>query len=164
MILFEISREAFLPFLVASFIFGIIFGAIYDIFRIRRIAFRGKGRILDSVLTFFEDIVFFLFISVCLILICYKLHFGIPRWYSYIGALLGFFLYRNTVGRLVISVSDKIISLIERVLLFIKKRLILPVFGLLKALFGRLFYAAKRKYGILYTKKTERKILERILK
>ena len=61
MILFEISREAFLPFLVFSFLSGIALGAIYDILRIRRMATRRAGkRRLDFVLTFFEDIVFLL--------------------------------------------------------------------------------------------------------
>ncbi len=164
MILFEISREAFLPFLIVSFVFGLIFGAIYDIFRIRRIAFRGKGRTVDAVITFFEDVIFFLFISVCLILICYKLHFGIPRWYSYAGAFLGFILYRNTVGRIVIALSDRIISFMERVLLLIKKRLFLPVLSFFAALFGRLFKAAVKKYRESYTKKRQRKILDEILK
>lgn len=135
MILFEISREAFLPFLVCSFIIGIMLGAVYEIFRIRRKASRraGKKR-LDFVLTLFEDVIFCLFASVCLILATYKLYFGIPRWYSYGACALGFFLWQKTVGRLVMKLSDKIIDLIIRGLSFVKRKLIKPVWARIKKL------------------------------
>lgn len=75
--LIPVSREIFLPVIVWSLALGIISGAVYDIFRIRRAAFRipgtrflrgGKGR-ADTVLTFFEDILFSLFCTSVFILI-----------------------------------------------------------------------------------------------
>ncbi len=135
MILFEISREAFLPFLVFSFFIGIILGAIYDVFRIRRKAARKAGkRRLDFVLTLFEDVVFCLFASVCMILATYKLYFGIPRWYAYASLALGFFLWQKTVGRLVMKLSDKIIDLISRAFSFVKRRAVKPVLSRIKKL------------------------------
>ena len=129
MILFEISREAFLPFLVCAFIIGIMLGAIYDVFRIRRKAARKAGkRRLDFVLTLFEDVVFCLFATVCMILATYKLYFGIPRWYAYVSCALGFFLWQKTVGRLIMKLSDKIIDLIARAFSFIKRKLLCPMF------------------------------------
>jgi spore cortex biosynthesis protein YabQ len=129
MILFEISREAFLPFLVFSFLIGVILGAIYDVLRIRRKATRRAGkRRLDFVLTVFEDAVFCLFATVSMILVTYKLYFGIPRWYAYVSCVLGFFLWQKTVGRLIMKLSDKIIDLISRLLSLIKRKLVRPVF------------------------------------
>lgn len=127
MILFEISREAFLPFLIFSFLIGIMLGAVYEIFRIRRIAARKAGkRRLDFVLTLFEDIIFCLFASISMILATYKLYFGIPRWYAYASCALGFFFWQKTVGRLIMKLSDKIIDLLSRALSFLKRRLIMP--------------------------------------
>ena len=41
--LIPVSREIFLPVIVWSLALGIISGAVYDIFRIRRAAFRIPG-------------------------------------------------------------------------------------------------------------------------
>ncbi len=156
MILFEISREAFLPFLVFSFLIGIMLGAIYEIFRIRRKAARKAGKYrLDLVLTVFEDIIFCLFASVCLILVTYKLYFGIPRWYSYAACALGFFLWQKTVGRLIMKLSDKIIDLISRALSFIKRKLVKPAFGKVKELTKKI--TAKRRLHKIRTPKIKRK-------
>ncbi len=135
MILFEISREAFLPFLVCTFLIGIMLGAVYEIFRIRRKATRkANRRILDFVLTIFEDIIFCLFATICLILATYKLYFGIPRWYAYASCALGFFLWQKTVGRLVMKLSDKIIDLISRAFSFVKRRAVKPILSRIKKL------------------------------
>ena len=135
MILFEISREAFLPFLVFSFLSGVVLGALYDVLRIRRMATRraGKHR-LDLVLTFFEDVIFCLLATVTMILVTYKLYYGIPRWYAYAAFALGFFLWQKTVGRLIMKLSDKIIDLIARALSFVKIKLVKPVWSRVKKL------------------------------
>ena len=151
MILFEISREAFLPFLVFSFLTGIVLGAIYDVLRIRRKATRRAGkRRLDFVLTVFEDAVFCLFATVSMILVTYKLYFGIPRWYAYAAFALGFFLWQKTVGRLIMKLSDKIIDLIARVLFAFERKVIKPAFSGIKKLTKKItakcrFHKIKRK-------------------
>ncbi len=160
MILFEISREAFLPFLVLSFLVGIFLGALYDVFRIRRKALRALGRrLLDFILTLFEDIAFCTFAAVCLILVSYKTYFGIPRWYSYVSAAMGFFLWQRTVGRLVMSLSDRMIALISAVLSFIKRRLISPIIGAAAGLFLALHRKYAHKRALRYTKKREEELL-----
>ncbi len=160
MILFEISREAFLPFLVFSFIIGVLLGPVYDIFRIRRKAVRRMKRMkLDFVLTFIEDILFSVFASVALILVCYKLYFGIPRWYSYASAIAGFFLWRATLGRLVMALSDKIITGIAVMLAFIRARLLSPIFRALRGTIRKLSGKAALKRATAYTKAQEKKLL-----
>ncbi|MBQ8255295.1 MAG: spore cortex biosynthesis protein YabQ [Clostridia bacterium] len=144
MILFEISREAFLPFLVCTFLIGIALGAIYDVFRIRRKAARRANKMrLDLVLTVFEDIVFCLFATVCMILATYKLHFGIPRWYAYVSCALGFFFWQKTLGQLVMKLSDKIIDLVSRALSLIKRKLLKPALLRVKKLTSKI--TAKRQ-------------------
>lgn len=160
MILFEISREAFLPFLVFSFIIGVLLGPVYDIFRIRRKAVRRMKRMkLDFVLTFIEDILFSIFASVTLILVCYKLYFGIPRWYSYASAISGFFVWRITLGKLVMALSDKIIAGISVMLAFIRARLLAPIFRLINGTARRLSGKVALKRAISYTKAREKKLL-----
>ncbi len=160
MILFEISREAFLPFLVFSFLCGIAFGAVYDIFRIRRKAVRAaKRRILDLILTFFEDVIFCLFVTVTMILVCYKLYFGIPRWYSYAAAVIGFFLWQKTVGCLVMKVSDKIIEAIVRAGAFVKNKCVSPIIGGIKRLCSKYTSSLSQKRAKKYTEKREKAIL-----
>ena len=135
--LIPVSREIFLPVIVWSLALGIISGAVYDIFRIRRAAFRipgtrflrgGKGR-ADTVLTFFEDILFSLFCTSVFILIAYRLSFGLPRWYSAAAYAGGFFLYRETVGVLVMRSAEAIIRALCRAVLFVYRRAICPAYG-----------------------------------
>lgn len=134
--LIPVSREIFLPVIVWSLALGIISGAVYDIFRIRRAAFRipgtrflrgGKGR-ADTVLIFFEDILFSLFCTSVFILIAYRLSFGLPRWYSAAAYAGGFFLYRETVGVLVMRSAEAIIRALCRAVLFVYRRAICPAY------------------------------------
>lgn len=151
MILFEISREAFLPFLVCTFLIGILLGAVYEIFRIRRAASRKAGkRRLDFVLTLLEDVLFCLFASVALILATYKLYFGIPRWYAYVSVALGFFLWQKTVGRLIMKLSDKIIDVIAHLISLIKRKALTPMRSGIKKITEKItakcrFHKIKRK-------------------
>ena len=149
MILFEISREAFLPFLVFSFLIGITLGLVYDVFRIRRKATRKAGkRRVDFVLTFFEDVIFCLFATVSMILVTYKLYFGIPRWYAYVSCVLGFFLWQKTVGRLVMKLSDKIIDLIARALSFVKRKAVKPAWSRIKKLTKKIIAKFRLKNNV----------------
>ena len=72
--LIPLPRGAFWPLLLASLAAGFVFGALYDVFRIRRFALRlaagrpnGRplrdgiarhGERLDTILCFFEDLLF----------------------------------------------------------------------------------------------------------
>lgn len=164
MILFRISRESFLPYLAVSFILGILFGMIYDVFRIRRVAFRCRergraARIVENVIIFFEDTVFLLFVTVCLILTCYKTYFGIPRWYSYAAAALGFYIYYKTVGALVMKLSNKIISLIASALDFVRSRVIVPIIRAIKGAFLRVYRVFEVRLSKKRTKRFEKRVI-----
>ena len=172
--LIPVAREAFLPFLVVSFLCGLFFGAIYDIFRIRRIAFRPsrkekQGRLLrslgkhlsslDTVIIVFEDIFFFLLIAVTMILAGFKLSYGIPRWYSYGAALGGFFLWRVTLGRCVTGLAELVLSLLAKLTALGRRTLLAP----LGRCFFRLQGAAKarllRRRRRLFAEREEKRIL-----
>ena len=176
--LFPIDREVYLPFILWSLAIGFVFGAIYDIFRIRRAAFRlasgngkreGKGSRLkkavlsDTVIIFFEDILFSLFCSVVMILLAFKLHFGIPRWYSLFSALVGFLTYRNTLGRLVIASAEAIISLICRIVSkiteLLRKYVVSPIALLLTIAVDKTVSAVSKKRKKKYNSRYEKRIL-----
>jgi len=179
--LFPVSREAFLPLLLLSFLAGGLLAAVYDLLRIRRVAFRlptgradgveGKGgggffgalrrnlKRTDTLLCFFEDIAFCLFGTVVLILMDFKLHYGIPRWYSYAAVVGGFALWRVTLGRLIMSCSEAIVRFLLRMARWIKRRLLLPALRLLKRGAHGLWCRWKKRRARQYTEAEEKRIL-----
>ncbi len=138
--LIPLPPGAFLPLLLVSFLAGILFGALYDLFRIRRLALRlacrpdgtgsrisrPHGQRLDTVLCFFEDLLFCLFATVVLILVDYRLYYGVPRWYAYGATVAGFALYRVTVGRLVMGSAKALLHALRAGVLWCRRRLLHP--------------------------------------
>ena len=168
MILFPTPIDQFLPFLICSFVMGIILGALYEIFRLRRIASRcgtnKAKRIIDTVIVAVEDTVFLVFVAVVMALIAYKLNYGIPRWYSYGAAILGVILWRKTAGRLVIKLGDKIILLVKRVLMIVFVRIIFAPIGLISKIIGKFILRIENNRAKAYTKRYERKLLDTIFR
>lgn len=179
--LFRVEREAFLPLLIWSFAVGILFGAVYDLLRIRRVAFRlprkkdgeKAGKVVsffrrhwektDTVLIFFEDLIFSLFCTVTLILLDFRLYFGVPRWYSAAAALLGFLLYYVTVGKLVIRSAERLISLLRRAVGFLLLHTLFPVLRIVKSAWEALKRRRERKRRIRYTRKEEKRMLRLLM-
>ena len=163
MILFPVPIDHFLPFLICSFALGIILGALYDIFRIRRIAFRGRAlKAADFALTLIEDIAFLIFTAVAMILLAYKLNYGITRWYSYGAALVGVLLWRKTAGKLVIGLADKIISLIKHTIGWIFRKILFPPIRFLRSLIAKTTRKIKNNRAKAYTERYLEKILDDI--
>lgn len=165
--LIPVSREIFLPIFVWSLAFGILSGAVYDIFRIRRVAFRipqtghfhnVSGR-ADTVITFFEDVLFSLLCTVVFILIAYRLSFGLPRWYSAVAYAGGFFLYRETVGVLVIRSAEVIIGAVCRVVRFIYRVAVMPLLRLITGTVLKLFLNLRRRCREAYTVKYQKRLI-----
>jgi len=108
---------------------GVVLSACYDIFRIRRFAFRemsrpgvGKYRVLvENITVFAEDIVFALMSAVLFCVIFYRFSWGAVRWYALAAALISFSAYRATVGSLVMRIASRIIALIRRIYAFAAK-------------------------------------------
>lgn len=165
--LIPVSREIFLPVIVWSLALGIISGAVYDIFRIRRAAFRipgtrffrgGKGR-ADTVLTFFEDILFSLFCTFVFILTAYRLSYGLPRWYSAAAYAGGFFLYRGTVGVLVMRSAEAIIGAVCRAVRFVYRKAVCPVSGFITRCIGSAVGKISSRRRAAYTTRYEKRLI-----
>ncbi len=175
--LIPVEREIYIPLLLWSFAAGILFGAVYDIFRIRRAAFRipelfgmknekkpvkrlfGGFFAFDTVLCFIEDIIFALFCAVVMTLINFKLHFGLPRVYGIGSAVLGFSVYYFTVGKLVIRSAEAIVRFMFNAFAFIYRHTVLPVTRLIKKLWADSVSRARRKRLVRFTEEYENDLI-----
>jgi len=174
--LIPLAPWAFLPLVLLSLLAGILLGAVYDIFRIRRVTFRlpheenaVKNRIVrlfrrhlaltDTLLCFGEDIIFCLLGTVVLILMNYKLYYGVPRWYAFGAAALGFFGYRMTMGRLVMRSAESVIGWIRRGIAFIRRRILRPVIEGIQAWITACHRRRVQRREIAYTKAEESRML-----
>ena len=169
--LFPVSKTAFLPLVLWSFAAGILLGAIYDVFRIRRYAFRetkSAGKLFSHVLTadtvicFFEDIILALFCAVVMILLCFKFGFGVPRWYGGAALIGGFGLYHVTVGKLVMSSVKRILHFILLALKFVLRHTAAPLKALARKTVLRAFLALDEKSKMVYTERQEERFLTRL--
>lgn len=174
--LIPVGPWAFLPLVLLSLSAGILLGAVYDIFRIRRVAFRlpreekaTENRIArlfrrhlaltDTLLCFGEDVIFCLFGTVVLILMDYKLYYGVPRWYAFGAAVLGFWSYRMTLGKLVMRSAESVIGWIRTTVAFIRRRILRPVIERIKGWITACHRRRVQQKEIAYTNAEEARML-----
>ncbi len=168
--------------LILFFLFpGILLGAVYDLFRILRLARTDpKGAIVPKLyahfkierkvrlqserkkerflyaMVFAEDVLFCLIAAVTEILLFYHLNGGVIRIYGLLLSALGFFLYRMSLGRLVIGMAKKIIRL-GRQLIYIVFMVFLTPLILMTRLGKKVYICIHKKH----TKRKKRKKKEK---
>ena len=177
---------------VNAALLGVLFGMIYDIFRIARVSrlpyLMPKGKFYeiiampqkkkqgkpvpklfaasDTLLTFAEDIVFWLIISAGEILFIYHVNGGAVRVYFILCTFAGAAVYFFTAGKITMFFSVRLIFLLRCLLYWIFYIIIYPV-RLILRLFGKawrltfvpLFSAVQRKRAASYSKKRVSHIL-----
>ncbi len=138
------------------FLPGIFLGIVYDIFRILRIGrtsdlsvggafyekirprkplFAPVSRFLsahplkaaDWVLVFIEDILFWLIAAITEILLIFHTNGGEIRIYCLIASVVGFFLYHQTLGKLITFFAKQIIFLLRCLIYWTLYAIIYPV-------------------------------------
>lgn len=77
-----------------SALLGVFLGAAYDILRLIRILFKHNTVAMST-----EDIIFCISIIFPVFAFVVKINNGIFRMYLVLGVMLGFFLYRESIGR-----------------------------------------------------------------
>jgi len=113
---------------LAAALLGIGIGIFYDLFRVIRI-FRKKGKmgrimaLADHILCFFEDIIFFLVLTVANALMLSAYGAGTTRLEAPIIELIFFLLWHFTVGKLTVKCAYKAKALALRLIGYI----ILPI-------------------------------------
>ena len=98
-----------------AFVTGIFLCAVYDIFRVLRLRRRVNGLML-----FVADFAFCLVSAVAMLVLFFNLSFGKVRIYAFVFALLGFLLWRFTVGRAFVALVGRVIDFLHSIVSAIK--------------------------------------------
>lgn len=93
-----------------SVVGGIAIAFIYDLFRIRRKAVR-----VGNILTYLEDLLYWLLVAVIIFGIIYFSNDGELRGYNFIGTALGVILYILLFSKIVMASAMFIISIIVKI-------------------------------------------------
>lgn len=127
----SISEQA-LEFLAACLL-GALLGALYDVFRIIRVAFP-HGRII----TIIEDILFWILSAGITFLFLLLFTEAQIRLYIMIGEILGFIVYYFSAGCLVMKFSKWMVAQIKRLLGLLYRVLIAPFVRLFRFVFKKI--------------------------
>lgn len=138
---------------------GIIIGIFFDIFRILRKSFK-----TSDILTYIEDILFWLCSAIFLLFVLFKLNNGEIRSYTIIGLLLGVLLYMLTISKYFIKLNVKILTFFKKIIGKIINIILIPIkvlFNILKKIIFKPFtffvINIKKKYSN-FCKKTKNKL------
>ena len=157
----HVSQSALASLSLYSAAVGAVLGAVYDIFRIMRIAAEPSCRLkkkkigqdIDSrsdvrgekirfIAIFAEDIIFSVICAAVISVTVFHLDSGHPRWFILLGAAGGFAIYYNTIGRLISVFAPYIILFVRTVSYFIMKITVFPVIRIIRCIwrfiYGRL--------------------------
>lgn len=104
----SVSTQAFT--FLCSVIGGIAIALIYDIFRIKRKVFK-TGRLL----TYIEDLLFWLLVAVVMFAMVYYSNEGELRSYLFIGAFIGVVFYAMLLSKPIMNSSLFIINILRKV-------------------------------------------------
>ncbi len=140
----EISQSSLAVLFLLSIAFGFAAALMYDALRIRRIA------VNVPILWHFEDFFFMLGCGVIFSILFYAQSSGKVRGFAFAGALGGFYIYRKTLGRLVMAASERIIRFVKYI---IRKFVLPPINFVIKLL----------KKGFDFIKKRISSVLRRLL-
>lgn len=150
-----LTESEILKLALISVALGVIAGILFDVFKTMRI-FRKReknGRffkILDHVLCFFEDILFFVVLAVLNVLMLSSYGKGALRLEAPVIALTVFLVWHSTVGKFTSGFANWIKALIIKVLGFILRPL--------KRKINKLYKKQKSKRLEIYSKKEREKL------
>lgn len=148
----QVSNEQQIRFLLYSVIVGVFLSFLYDFFKVSRVLF---SKMPDAVI-FVEDLIFTLICTVVYIIFIYAANLGIPRFFSALGAAVGFLIWYFTLGKLLPKIYVKaILIILVPIKLFISGFVKIVSFVLCKItiyknFFKNLFIFAKKR-NIIYS-------------
>ena len=90
---------------------GFLIGILFDIFRILRKSFKTK-----DVVTYIEDILFWIITGVFLLYSVFKFNDGEIRLYMFIAILIGVLLYMLILSSYIVKINVKIITSVKNLL------------------------------------------------
>ena len=101
---------------IASLALGAFLSAI---FRLARLIREQKGVIL-----FINDFVYSIIAALCMTVLFFNLSYGRMRAFAFAFVIVGFFIWRISVGKIFMLLMSRLIRLIKRILKSIKTRII----------------------------------------
>ena len=145
----EISvAQQTIAFLTAC-LFGVALGAIYDVFRIFRIAIP-----CGKIAVFIQDIIFFVLSATLSFLFMLYTNTGEIRFFYILGELIGFTIYYFTIGILVYKSAKAVVGFIKKILRLIFRFVLKPIWRLF-LLIIKLIKFLSNKVNIFIKKKTK---------
>jgi spore cortex biosynthesis protein YabQ len=112
-----------------ALLLGAALGVVYDVFRVLRIAFPQKTA-FGRLAIFIEDLLFFTLCAAATFVFLMGAVQGRIRFFLLLGEGLGAVIYYFTVGSLVMKVAQAIIDGVRRVLAFMGRWLVMPLWNL----------------------------------
>ena len=100
-----------------SALLGVCLGAVYDILRLIRILFKHSTVALST-----EDIIFCLCIIFPVFTFVVKINNGVFRLYLVVGVVMGFWLYRESIGRFILWSIGGILGKIRKTVIKLLKK------------------------------------------
>lgn len=95
---------------------GVLIGLLFDFFRILRKSFK-----TPNILTYIEDIVFWIATGIIIMYSIYVFCDGEIRWFMFVGIAIGLIIYILTLSRYIIKINVKIISILKSIINIIIK-------------------------------------------
>ncbi len=120
--------------LLYSVCFGFCIGLFYECFRFIRLSFPHP-----LLLVALEDLIFWLIVSFSYLFFTFLFSDGIPRWFSLFGSAVGFWVYLNSLGKLLMFFSKSILNAIRFIIRTIYKLLVFPLVFVFKKITKSLF-------------------------
>ncbi|MBD5544187.1 MAG: hypothetical protein HDR01_08110 [Lachnospiraceae bacterium] len=134
----EIINES--HFLLYSVLSGIIITVVYDVIKIIRNVIPHNG--FSEAL---EDTIFWIFASLFLFSMLYKVNNGTVRWFAIAGTFIGMLIYKKTLGQYIVGIMSTIINQILHVVFKALGVLFFPVKWLISK--GWRIVKKMKKYG-----------------
>ena len=115
-----------LPVIVAFLVCGVIAGAVYDVFKIKRRIFGANYIVL-----FIDDFIFMFLCTILVIFCAFATNNGNMKWYELPLMVSGFYVYRKTLSVLFIKVAFFLIDKTKLLLKFLLRpvKRLLEYFG-----------------------------------
>ncbi|MHC1685530.1 MAG: spore cortex biosynthesis protein YabQ [Clostridiaceae bacterium] len=108
--------------LLFSFIAGVVTGILFDLYRVIR-GFQNPNKYI----TFFEDILFWVFASIVVFIFLLKTSFAYLNFYCYLYIIFGLYLYIRFLSKKLISVLSRFLNGVFSILRIIKNYLLYPL-------------------------------------
>lgn len=165
----EVSQKLLGLALLYSAGIGAALGALYDVFRILRVAMKPIQsmpsrikRFYDTVgdtIIFAQDILYSLAAVAVVAVFLFHINDGQLRWFVLAGAAAGFSVYYMTVGRLVMLCANAIISFIRSLIRLILRLTLFPAIKVARFIWRLISGAWRYIVRKLYTAYVMRRIL-----